>query len=63
MKTSDELTQKIAQELKAWQKSQENQPSGYAYEKSFTELWQKLGKEVFQASIGDNKYAKNSKKK
>jgi hypothetical protein len=40
MKTSDELSQKIAQELKAWQKSKENQTSGYSYEKSFTDLWQ-----------------------
>lgn len=63
MKTSEELTQKIAQELDDWQKLQESQTSGYAYEKSFTDLWQKLGQEVFQATLGDDKYAKNCKKK
>ena len=63
MKTSEELTQKIAQQLNDWQKSQENQTSGFAYEKSFTDLWQKLGQEVFQSSLGDATYQKNRKKK
>lgn len=63
MKTSEELPQKITQELDDWRKSQENQTSGYEYEKSFTALWQKLGQEVFQASLGEPTYAKNSKKK
>jgi hypothetical protein len=62
MKTED-LTQRIAQQLAQWQVSQENQTSGYEYEKSFTDLWQKLGQEVFQASLGEAKYSKNSKKK
>ncbi len=62
MKTED-LTQIIAQQLAQWQVSQEKQPSGYEYEKSFTDLWQKLGQEVFQASLGEAKYHKNSKKK
>ena len=61
MKTED-LTQKIAQRLAQWQVCQENQTNGYAYEKSFTDLWQKLGQEVFQASVGEAKYRKNSKK-
>lgn len=59
----EDLTQKIAQQLKQWQKAQQNQTSGYGYEKSFTELWQKLGQEVFQSSLGEEKYAKNIKKK
>lgn len=49
----ENLTQKIAEKLAQWQKAQENQTSGYAYEKSFTELWQPLGQEVFQSSLGD----------
>jgi len=59
----ENFTQKIAEQLQQWHKAQENQTSGYAYEKSFTELWQKLGQEVFQASLGEEKYAKNAKKK
>jgi hypothetical protein len=61
--TPQELTQKIAQRLEQWQKAQENQMSGYEYEKSFTELWQQLGKEVFQSSLGEEQYNKNYKKK
>jgi hypothetical protein len=62
MKTKD-LTQRIAQQLAQWHLSQENQSSGYEYEKSFTDLWQKLGQEVFQSSLGEAAYNKNSKKK
>jgi hypothetical protein len=62
MKTED-LTQQIAQQLAQWHLSQQKQTSGYEYEKSFTDLWQKLGQEVFQASLGETKYHKNSKKK
>lgn len=61
--TPQELTQKIAQRLEQWQKAQQNQTSGYEYEKSFTELWQQLGKEVFQSSLGEEQYDKNYKKK
>jgi hypothetical protein len=59
----EDLTQKITQQLAQWQACQENQTSGYQYEKSFTDLWQKLGQEVFQSSLGEAKYRKNSKKK
>ncbi len=62
MKTED-LTQRITQQLAQWQVSQENQTNGYAYEKSFTDLWQKLGQEIFQSSLGEATYNKNSKKK
>jgi hypothetical protein len=61
MKTED-LTQRMAQQIVQWQVSQQNQTSGYEYEKSFTDLWQELGQEVFQASLGEAKYNKNSKK-
>lgn len=59
----EDLNEKIAQQLKQWQQVQENQTSGYEYEKSFTDLWQKLGQEVFQLSLGDATYQKNRKKK
>ena len=33
----EDLNEKIAQQLKQWQQVQENQTSGYEYEKSFTD--------------------------
>jgi hypothetical protein len=62
MNTAD-LSQQIAQQLAQWHLSQEKQTNGYEYEKSFTDLWQKLGQEVFQASLGEAAYNKNRKKK
>jgi hypothetical protein len=59
----EKLTQKFAEKLAQWQKAQEHQTSGYEYEKSFTELWQQLGQEVFQSSLGDEEYNRNRKKK
>lgn len=60
---SEDLNDKIVQQVKQWQQSQEHQTSGYEYEKSFTQLGQKLGQEVFQSSLGEGAYQKNSKKK
>ena len=59
----EDLSQKISAAVKSWQEEQSNQTSGYEYEKSFVDLWAKLGKEVLQASLGDEDYDKNRKKK
>lgn len=59
----EDLSKKISEELSKWQKSQSRQEDGYEYEKSFTELWLKLGKEVFQQSLGEESYDRNTKKK
>ena len=59
----DTITQKIAQELKVWKESQKGQTDFYEYEKTFVELWLKLGKEVLQDGFGDGIYKKNTKKK
>lgn len=59
----DSLSQKLKSELASWHQGQKNQTSGYDYEKSFADLWTKLGKEVFQESLGDSHYQKNKKKK
>ncbi|WP_020528229.1 hypothetical protein [Flexithrix dorotheae] len=61
--TTEELTAKIQAEIKLWQASQQGQTSGYEYEKSFVEVWAKLGREVLQNSLGDESYKKNKKKK
>lgn len=59
----EQLAKKFKEELASWYASQANQTSGYEYEKSFTELWLKLGREVFQESLGEGVYQKNKKKK
>ena len=63
----DTILQKIAVELKAWlaaaKESQEDQTDFYEYEKTFVELWFKLGREVLQDGLGDGTYKKNIKKK
>lgn len=59
----DAITQKMASELKAWKASQKGQTDFYEYEKTFAELWLKLGREVLQNGLGDGDYKKNSKKK
>ena len=59
----DTITQKIADELKAWKESQKGQTDFYEYEKTFVELWFKLGREVLQDGLGDGHYKKNIKKK
>ena len=43
----------LAQQIAQWKQSQEGQTSGYEYERSFIELWQRLGKEMFQESVGE----------
>ena len=48
--------------LQAWESSQQRQVSGYEYEKTFVEMWQKLGAEVFQQSMGEVPCNRNLKK-
>jgi len=43
----------IQAEIAQWQISQQGQTSGYDYEMSFIQLWQRLGKEVYQQSVGE----------
>lgn len=45
-----------------WKSSPERFKSGYDYEKSYTEMMQKVEKEIFQNSIGKIPNNKNSKK-
>jgi hypothetical protein len=59
----DAITKKIASELQTWKESQKGQTDFYEYEKTFVELWLKLGREVLQDGLGDGDYKKNTKKK
>lgn len=45
--------EKIYKAVKEWEKAQKNQTSAYEYEKSFDQMWQKLGQEIFQQSLGE----------
>lgn len=55
------LTEKVMKTYFQWKTAQQQQTSGYDYEKSFVEMWQTLGKEVFQESIGEIPKDKNKK--
>lgn len=58
----DEILKKMHQYYQEWEQNPQHQSSGYEYEKTFTEMWQKLGNEIFQQSIGKIPRDKNRKK-
>ena len=61
--TAISLQEKITERIKQWENSSERMESGYAYEKTFVEMWQTLGHEVLQNSMGELPKSRNSKKK
>ncbi len=61
-KNIEQLNSKFAEQYRQWEKSQQGQVSGYEYEKSFVEMWQKLGQHVFEQSMGAIKKSRNTKK-
>jgi hypothetical protein len=58
----EEIIQTMLSRYQDWENSTERQRSGYLYEKTFTEMWQTLGREVFQRSMGELPKDKNGKK-
>lgn len=48
--------------IQNWVDSQTGQTSAYEYEKSFDEMWQQLGAQVLQRSLGELPRNKNKKK-
>ena len=58
----EQLKLKFAEQYEQWEKSQQGQNSGFDYEKSFVEMWQELGQEMFQQSMGGLKKSRNTKK-
>ena len=56
------IIQTMLSRYQDWENSPEREKSGYLYEKTFTEMWQTLGKEIFQKSIGELPKDKNAKK-
>ncbi len=57
-----ELYDHLQAELEAWHQSQHDQQDGYDYERSFVELWRKLGQDVLQESMGQLPKSRNQKK-
>ncbi len=57
-----ELYDQLQTELEAWHQSQTDQQDGYEYERSFVELWRKLGQDVLQESMGRLPKSRNQKK-
>ena len=56
------LLASITKKIEQWENSTERMESGYAYEKTFVEMWQSLGQEVMQQSIGKTPKSRNGKK-
>ncbi len=50
------------EKLEAWEKRQQGQTSGYAYEKSYEEFINSLSRELLQESIGKLPKDRNQKK-
>ena len=57
-----ELYDQLIAEIEAWHTSQHDQQDGYEYERSFVELWRKLGQQVLQESMGEVPKSRNQKK-
>lgn len=58
----DTLLSSISQKIDEWKKNPARMQSGYSYEKTFVDMWQSLGNEVFQESIGSLPKSRNGKK-
>ena len=60
--TKSILLASITEKIEQWENSKERMESGYTYEKSFVEMWQSLGQEVMQQSLGKVPKSRNGKK-
>jgi len=58
----EEFYNQLKAELETWQNEQKDQQDGYEYEKSFVELWQRLGQEILQESMEELPKSRNQKK-
>ena len=58
----EQLKMNFSEKYQEWEKNQHGQTSGYEYEKTFVEMWQQLGHQVLQQSMGEIKKSRNTKK-
>jgi hypothetical protein len=61
-KKNQSIMEELEQAVAKWKESQQEQTSGYEYERSFVEMWQKMGSKIFQNSIGSSPASRNQKK-
>lgn len=52
----------FAKKISEWEQNPKRMESGYEYEKTFVDMWQTLGLDIFQESIGSLPKSRNSKK-
>lgn len=61
-KKKQSIMEELEQTIAKWKESQHQQASGYEYERSFVEMWQKMGSKIFQNTLGDLPASRNQKK-
>jgi hypothetical protein len=61
-KKNQSIMEELEQAIAKWKESQEQQTSGYEYERSFVEMWQKMGSKILQNTVGDLPVSRNQKK-
>jgi hypothetical protein len=59
----EEFFEQIKVEIESWYKSQVDQTDSYEYERSFSEMMQKLGQKILQESVGEVPKSRNGKKR
>ncbi len=58
----NQLYDGLIAEIETWHTGQQDQQDGYEYERSFVELWHKLGQQVLQQSMGELPKSRHKKK-
>jgi hypothetical protein len=61
-KKQQSIMEELEQAINHWKESQQGQTSGYEYERSFVEMWQKMGSKMFQNALGKLPGSRNEKK-
>ena len=61
-KKNQSIMEEFERMVVQWETSQQGQTSGYEYERSFVEMWQKLGSKILQNSVGKLPESRNQKK-
>ena len=59
----EEFFEQLKAEIESWYKSQADQKDSYEYERSFSEMMQRLGQKILQESVGELPKSRNGKKR
>jgi len=60
---SPELLERLRTEVALWSQEQQNPSDAYSFEKTFVEMWNRLGHEVLQDHFGKLPKSRNLKKR